>query len=398
MRNAFTIFKKEMRRFFTDKRMLIALFFPGILIFVLYSAMGRLFSSILTSQGATDSSYSIAYTDNSGAEKPAVILNFEAYMANSEEEKTNKYETKSFPVSELSLYKEEVKNGTYDILVVFTDDFESKILVRGGSPLENRLDFYYNGATKKGTHVYQVIAGLVDVSYKNYVSNMTPDGKAIEPNLASSDYSGAMLLSILVPMLTMSMLFSSVLSITPDAIAGEKERGTLSSLLLTPVKRSEIALGKIAALSITAALSGLMSFLGLLGGLPNMISGVNFTIAPATIALLAVLIITTLILFVSIGTIVSALCKSTKECSSIMAPLMVLSMAAALLPLAIDPSFIAYAFVPFLNVASCMNVLLTTGSVGVPFMLVTIGMNALFTGVLIAITARLFRSERFMIK
>ena len=35
MKNVMTIFKKEMRRFFTDKRMLLALFMPGLLILVL---------------------------------------------------------------------------------------------------------------------------------------------------------------------------------------------------------------------------------------------------------------------------------------------------------------------------------------------------------------------------
>lgn len=40
MRNLWTIIKKELRRFFTDKRMLISLLLPGIMIYVLYNVMG----------------------------------------------------------------------------------------------------------------------------------------------------------------------------------------------------------------------------------------------------------------------------------------------------------------------------------------------------------------------
>ena len=36
MKNIKTVFLKELKRFFTDPRMLIALFLPGILIFIVY--------------------------------------------------------------------------------------------------------------------------------------------------------------------------------------------------------------------------------------------------------------------------------------------------------------------------------------------------------------------------
>src|SRR5690606_38074568 len=41
-KNVITIIKKELRRFFTDRRMLVSLLLPGIIIFVLYSFMGNM--------------------------------------------------------------------------------------------------------------------------------------------------------------------------------------------------------------------------------------------------------------------------------------------------------------------------------------------------------------------
>lgn len=72
-----------------------------------------------------------------------------------------------------------------------------------------------------------------------------------------------MIFSSMLPMLLMIFLFTGCMSVAPESIAGEKERGTIATLLVTPVKRSHIAIGKIIALSIIALLSGISSTLGI---------------------------------------------------------------------------------------------------------------------------------------
>ena len=42
MNNIWTIVKKELKRFFTDPRMIIGLILPGVLIFVIYNLMGNI--------------------------------------------------------------------------------------------------------------------------------------------------------------------------------------------------------------------------------------------------------------------------------------------------------------------------------------------------------------------
>ena len=41
MRSIFIIIKKELKRFFTDRRMLLSLFLPGIILYLVYSLMGN---------------------------------------------------------------------------------------------------------------------------------------------------------------------------------------------------------------------------------------------------------------------------------------------------------------------------------------------------------------------
>ena len=398
MRNALTIFKKEMRRFFTDPRMLLALFLPGILIFILYSVMGRLINTAITEDHIENTTYRLAYTDNSGSDNPLVLASYQAYLGSSDEEKTNKAEFTAVPVSSTAETKTKVKSGEIDVFLVFSDDFENKVHVQGENPLNTYLYIYYNGSAKGATHAYSTILSISNTVYKNYVINIDQKGSAIVANLADTDYNGSRLLSILIPMLTVSILFSSVMAICPDAIAGEKERGTLSSLLLTPVKRGEIALGKISALTLTAILSGAVTFGGLMGGLPSLMEGIKVNVYPSTIALMGLLIVTSLILLVSLGTLISALAKTSKECTGWLAPFVGVAMAAGLLPLAINVNSVGWAFVPILNVTVAMNVLLSSGSISSLFMGITISVNLILTSLFILSVASLFRSERFMIK
>ena len=397
MKNVLTVFKKEIRRYFTDRRMLMALFLPGILIFVIYTVVGRVFSTINLTGSITQTTYHIAYTDNSGAAtSPLIVQSFEAYLQQSEDEKTNSASYKVIPVSNVETYKQEVAQGKYDVLVVFSDDFEHKITVRDGSC--NYIHIYYNGASSVGSHAYEVMLSLADSAYKNYFVNIGSDGQPITPNVGSSDFLGAKLMSVLLPMATMSLLFSSVVSICPDAVAGEKERGTLSAMLLTPIKRGELAVGKILAISVVSLASGITAFLGLALSLPNLMQGLNFTLTAGMVAFMGVLVVTTLLLFVSIGMVVSTFAKSVKECSSLMAPFMILAIGASFLPFIVSSKSLGLAFVPFANIALSMSTLLETGSVDPLFFATTVGVNLVLTGALIFVVSRLFKVERIMIK
>ena len=66
MKNIMIILKKELKRFFTDRRMLLAMFLPGVLIFIIYRAMGSLMGNVASSTEPTEVSFKVAYTDNYG--------------------------------------------------------------------------------------------------------------------------------------------------------------------------------------------------------------------------------------------------------------------------------------------------------------------------------------------
>jgi len=129
---------------------------------------------------------------------------------------------------------------------------------------------------------------------------------------------------MLFPMLLMTFIFSACTSLAPESISGEKERGTLTTLLVTPVRRSEIAIGKILALSILALLCGLSSFTGTALSLPKLMAmsgddvGVNVNVYHVQdYALLLMIVLCSVLLIISLISVVSAYAKNSERSGDI---------------------------------------------------------------------------------
>lgn len=71
-------------------------------------------------------------------------------------------------------------------------------------------------------------------------------------------------LAFLIPLLMLNFILTGAMATALDATAGEKERGTLESLLVSPVRRSEVVAGKLLATTITALTTALFSVAGFL--------------------------------------------------------------------------------------------------------------------------------------
>lgn len=402
MKNIKTIFFKELRRFFTEPRMLAALFLPGIIIYIFYSLMGTFMeASFAPSSGKPENyTYQIVATNNYSSTDevaPLIFDVFDAYLPINES--SNKSEYHYINLDQVSEYKEALSNHEYDLLIVFNDNFEDSLKGEISSTKTN-ISLYYDGSDSISTYLYTVFTSLVDTTYTNFTVNIE-NGIYVDGNVSPENYTFKNIMSFVVPLVTISLLFSTVISICPEAIAGEKERGTLASLLMTPMKRTELVIGKISALSIVSLSSGLVSFLGLVISLPNLYGGgmtLGSLFSPASFIMLLLLILTTLCVFVTLGLVISAFSKSIKEAGSYLTPIMTILMVASIIPFSIDMSGIGYAFIPLLNIVSSMNLLIreTNLDLLLPYISITAVMNIVLSGVLIFITAKLFNSEKIM--
>ena len=373
----FAVFKKEMRRFFADKRMLAALFMPGVLIFVIYMVMGKVVTSLIDGSGVEKSySYRIAINeDEEGGKFVPVLLSY--FETVKQEEPTITY----YPNDELASMKTSLREDKIDSLLFFAFDEE-------GAPTS--IQAYYNGESEASETLYSVIPSLVDLAYKPYSFN---DG--INPNLGEKSYASISIMGFILPMITVSLLYSSVISICPESIAGEKERGTLLSLLATPIKPLELACGKLLALSLVALLSGSWNAACTLASAPNLFGGTELGISSGGYALFFFAILSLLLLFVSMATLISALSKSTKEANGYLGPLTAVMMVLAIIPSFADVSGLGYAFVPFLGSVQCLK-LISSGSYDLLYSGMSILSNLVLAGVFAALTSLTFKSERMV--
>lgn len=393
MKHAWAVFKKEIRRFFTDPRMLMAMILPGILIYALYSLMGNIIN--LNSIASVDTSYSfkVALSDNYSYSEGSPCLLSLGLDALLEEQGYQKAEYTYYPVEEKEEYIDGLGDNAYDIVVVYDDGFESKVY-KSENTLPN-MQVYYNSDYRTSEFLYSYVSAAANAIYASYTVN---GDASINPNVGSSSSMLMSIMSFIVPMLTISLVFSSCISSCPESIAGEKERGTLSSILITPIKRTEFVLGKFGALIIVSLVSGLISGAGLILSLPNMLSsnsGLVISLSASQVVLLVLSLVSLALLFVAISTMVSTFAKSIKEASAYLGPLMVVFMMFGILPGILSYSPLWMAFIPVMNVSGLVSSSLT-GAMDLAYMLITLGMNLVYTALLIYLTALMFKSERIM--
>ena len=392
MKNILTIFQKEMKRIFSDKRMLISLFLPGVLIFALYSILGTFMQENIMTSKTKNTVFEVVYTDNYSSDlstKPILLTYLDTMMSDG-----NSINSTTIEYQQVDEYKEKLKNREFHLLITFSDNFEQDVY-DSNKKLTNNISLFYNGETSASSDIYVLANTAISTAYVNYTQNM--DGlNPLNPNLGKKDSIMMQVLSFIFPMITVSILFSTVISLCPESIAGEKERGTLASLLLTPIRRSEFAIGKIISLSTLCIASGITTFAGLILSLPKLMGNISLGLTGLEIFLLLLIIISALLLFVAMGIAISAFSNSIKEATSYLSPLMLLFMLLGIIPASIGNS-LWESFIPVLNISASMHSLLMGSGNIVLIFSITIGINLIVTALIILLVTKLFEKERIIL-
>lgn len=378
MKTILALLKKECARMFMDKRMLLTLILPGVIIFAIYSLMGVIMTNINNS--------SDDYTPT------AVVVNMPVEFS---ESMSQVYELKEGTVDD---GKALVESGELDVVIVFPENFFANI---GTSPAPN-VEIYYNSSSSNSMTGYNIInALLTQLMEQSFTINKVVSADSIYDLATPEDFTTLMISSI-VPMLLFCLLASVCMSIAPESIAGEKERGTLAKVLLTPVKRWQIALGKIVSLTIFALISGIVSFLGVILSLPTLVGGamgsISLTLSYGVGDYFALfgIILSLVMVFISIFSIMSAIAKSVKEATSYSSPLMIIIILFGLMSMIITgtPAIGLY-FIPIVGSSLALTSILTfvATPLAVAFAIIS---NLIFAAILITILALIFNNEKIM--
>ena len=373
MRNVLTILKKEFTRFFKDRRMVLSIFLPGIMIFLLYTIMGSIISDI----NHTDENYKYtAYIENEIPQEFSVLLDI--------------LDVKEYDSIDAAM--DDVSDGNLDLIIVFPNDFMDKI----GTETPPDVRIYFNNADDNSINGYNVVCRVLEM-FKQPEFTVNQDGLG---NLAEDKAIVGKILSMIMPMLMFSLLASGCIAVAPEAIAGEKERGTLATVLITPIKRWQLAFGKIISLACFATLSGLSSFIGLILSLPKLMNGMVTGDAVAyysfgNYAMFFALIISVVLVIISAFSIVSAFSKSVKEASSLIAPLMIVIILLGVFSMFTTAPAVGLYAIPLLGSGLAFSSIMTFTISPLGFVLAIIS-NLAVAAVLIAVLSLMFNSERIM--
>ncbi len=383
----FTIFKKELARFFKDRRTLTALIMPGILIYVLYSLMGGFMGDAFM----PDDDYSpIIYSVSTPASAKELFKAAELEIIASED---------------IEKEKQAIKDSTADILVIFPENFDEKILAydpSSGLPAPN-VEIFYNSSNTNSAMAYQTVEVLLD-QFETLMTNKFDINRPISEDqiydLATDEELTGMIFSMMMPMLLVMLLFSGCMAVAPESIAGEKERGTIATMLITPTKRSHIAIGKILALSVMALISGASSTIGTVLSLPKLMGSAveidGAVYGMIDYAMLALVILSTVLVFITLISIISAYAKTIKEASTYLTPLMILSMLIGLSGMngAAVTESVLYIIPVFNSVQSMISVF--SFELNIVNVFITVCSNIVVTAAGVFILTRMFNSEKIM--
>lgn len=389
MKNIYVVVKKELKRFLGDSRMVFSVLFPGILICILYTFMGNAFAQ--QTSLAEDYQYQI-YVEN----LPEAF----SYFKDNES-----FELTEISEAEIDGAKEKLSDQQIDLLVVFPEDFDLKISDYNIADQDTdvpEISMYYNSVSKESWAIYNKMCVMFD-EYESMLANVFDFNEGSEQyDLATEQDSVAEVFSMLIPMFMITFIFSGCLSVASEAISGEKERCTIATLLMTPVKRSELAIGKILGLSIIGLFSGLSSFIGIMISLPKLTSGISGNVSLNAYGLkdyllLLVVIMVTVLLIIGIIAVISGFAKNTREANMLATPLMIVVIVIAVLSIYGDKGKTALGLyaIPIYNSAKCMNAIfsfsITPGS-----MLVTVAANIVYTFIFAYILTRMFDNEKII--
>ena len=384
--NIGAIIRKEFNRFFTDRRLVMtAIILPGLMIYLLYSFMGSAMSDMYSVE---DDFAPTVYAVNAPASIAALAQ--EAGMTLTD-----------VSPQEAEGVRTQIVDKQAELLAVFPADFDAQVAAYApGAGEAPNIELYYNSTDADSSQAHAMFAALLD-GYESSLVNKFDVNRGVDADLASERDTAGQIFSSMLPLLMMVFLFSGCMAVAPESIAGEKERGSIATLLVTPLGRGELAMGKVISLGCISLLSGASSFLGTMLSLPKLMGAGDVALEAAAYgagdyAALFAVIASTLLLLTGMIAVLPASAKTVKEASMLVMPLMIVSMLVGVTSMFGDVhAQLGWYCIPLYNSVQCMSGVLafsaSAAAVGV-----TVAVNLALAACMTLILRRLFNSESVM--
>ena len=330
--NLFNIFKKEIRELFRDKKSLAMMLVIPIFIPLLVVGMSALFESQVNKNVEEYNKIGFAY-DMSDEEKN-IASQMNISVVNGTEEELNKM----YDEGEIDLYITKNENK----YVINSDASDNSTYST------SLMETYFNTYKQ---FLQQSYLQQNNIDPNEVLNIITVEENVVEQDNFFANYIKNYAFLFIIMAITVSATYPAT-----DTTAGERERGTLETLLTFPIKSRDIIVGKFLGVSISSIVTGVISLI--LAIISLIISQDMFTIYEGIDIMYSFAsIVFALIIIIAYSFFISGLCiaiastsKTFKEAQSALTPLTFISlfpgMIAFMIGITTTPIL---SIVPFLN-------------------------------------------------
>ncbi|WP_333798145.1 ABC transporter permease [Rheinheimera sp.] len=397
------VYQKELLELMRDKKTLMFVVLLPLLIFpLLFGLMGLVMSNVSRQAEAEEHRYVIINAERAPAFADALF-----YHKN-----FKKVETDLTAAEDL---KQAIRDDKFDVAIVIPADFDVSAenlnqskwqLIHNSSSQLDMISKHFNDLLKTFSKKLQQdkLAGL-GVSSDKVAAVLEP--VTVERiNTAESrenigEKIGGFIAYLLVPLVLAGASYPAM-----DIGAGEKERGTLETLLICPISRSAIVLGKFFTVLTTGLVSAALTVIsfGGWGYLIGSMAGVDVvaktmeTLGFIDLTLILALLLPLSAIFAALLLSLSIYARSYKEAQNYIGPVTMvvfMPLVVAILP-GVELNW-KTAMVPVLNVALSIKELVK-GTIDYLLLAAVLGSTLLIAAAAIAFCVSWFQKEKVLFR
>ncbi len=330
--NLWNILKKELREMFRDKKSLAMMLVIPIFIPLIVIGMSAVFEGTMNMPITDYNTIGFDYELNNVEESIAQELQINPV-----------YDTES-------RLEEKFLSGEIDLYVTK----EGVVYTMHGSDTDTTQ--YASGLVESYFDAYKAYLQKDYLANHNVDADEVLDIIVLESDIGTEEnFFVSYIISYAFLFIIMAITVSATYPAT-DTTAGEKERGTLETLLTFPIKSRDIIVGKFLSVTVASIITGLISLvlavisLKVANGMFSIYEGVNLMLSPAALLYAVVVILAYSFLISGLCIAIASKSASFKEAQSALTPLIFVSLFPGLIAFMVGiTTNNVTACIPFLN-------------------------------------------------
>ena len=376
--NLWNILKKELRELFRDKKSLAMMLVIPIFIPLLVIGMSALFESQMNVDTEEYNKIGFSYELSEVEESIAKEMDIDVVHGTTKE------------------LKEKYEEGNIDLYITKKDNHYT--LHSDGSDnssyASSLMETYFN--TYKEV-LQQESLSKQKINPDEILNIITVDEKVVEEDNFFASYIKNYAFLFILMAITVSATYPAT-----DTTAGERERGTLETLLTFPIKSKDIIIGKFLGVTVSSIITGLLSLA--LAVISLFISKDMFTIYESVNTMYSLSsIIYAVVVIVTYSFFISGLCiaiastsKTFKEAQSALTPLTFISLFPGMIAFMIGiKTTILISIIPFLNFTTIFTDI-TAGNINVLHIFLMMLSTVIYISIVFYYIIKQYKSEKVL--